>query len=74
MLNNMNPQSGNYNENEQLENEEQAIGEPTDAGEALRQSYNKLQSFLGSSNRIFSKDETIASIERDREYQNNPFN
>jgi hypothetical protein len=64
-------------ENERLEREEQAIGEPKDAkdaGEALRQAYNKLQSFLGSSNRIFSRDETIASIERDREYQNNPFN
>jgi hypothetical protein len=69
----MNPEK-NVRENEQLEKEEQAIGEPTDAGEALRQSYNKLQVFLGSSNRIFSRDETIASIERDFISNSNPFN
>jgi hypothetical protein len=54
---------------EQLEREEQAINEPMFA-----EMDKTVKKFFDYTNRIFSRDETIASIERDREYQNNPFN
>jgi hypothetical protein len=64
----MNPEK-NVRENEQLENEEQAIGEPMFA-----EMDKTVKKFFNYTNSIFSRDETIASIERDFISNSNPFN